>query len=400
MKNIKYILLIVFSFILCGCNKVIVDKLPEGYFLNIKSDTIEVHSDIKLIDLIENTNIIADNKSDLINTHLLGENTHKWYFEIDGKIYLQHIKYNVIDTTSPKIFGESNKTFYVGNEQNICNLVMYGDNYDKNPKCIIKGSYDFNEVGKYKIKIVITDSSNNSSNFNMTLNIIDKQNNNKNNNKKTEISKVQFTDVYETYKTDSTKIGIDVSRWQGDIDYNKVKSEGAEFVIMRIGVQQDFNEDPAMDSKYLQNIKNAKTAGLDVGVYFYSMAKTKKEAKKQAKWVIKNLDNEKLELPIVFDWESWNEWNSLNLSFYDINSIADTFMSTVKDAGYESMLYGSKFYLESIWENKNEYPVWLAHYTNNALTDYKEDFKIWQMCSDGNIDGIDGDVDINVMFLK
>ena len=62
------------------------------------------------------------------------------------------------------------------------------------------------------------------------------------------------------------------------------------------------------------------------------------------------------------------------------------------------MIYGSKFYLQNIWENKNNYPVWLAHYTSNKLTDYEGDYYIWQMCNDGRVDGIETDVDIDVMF--
>lgn len=399
MKWLKYILMLMIIIPICGCNKIIVDKLPEGYFLNIKNNNIEVHSDIKLNDLIDSTNIVGD-KTASINTHSLGINTYNYEFKIDGKNYLYHIYYNVVDSTSPQIYGGSNKTFYIGNSQDICDLVMYGDNFDKNPVCTIEGDYDFNKEAKYKVKAIVTDSSGNKTDFNMTLNIVKPQKNNNNSTTNTEPSKVLFSDVYNTYKNNNTKIGIDVSRWQGDVDYTAVKSAGAEFVMMRMGVQEDYNEEPKMDSKFLQNIKKAKEAGLEVGVYFYSMALTKEEAISQAKWVIDSLDGKKLNLPIVFDWESWSDWNNLNLSFYDINAISDAFLKTIESQGYNSMLYSSKFYLESIWKNKNKYPVWLAHYTNNTKTDYEGEFKMWQMCSDGQIPGINGDVDINVMFIK
>lgn len=394
----KIILIIVTSFILCGCNKIIIDELPGGYFLNIKSESVEVHSDIKLNDLIESTNVNASTNQ-TIDTHTIGNHIYSWEFKIDNQKYLYNINYKIIDTTSPKIFGGTSKTFYVGNEQDICNLVMYGDNYDKEPVCTIEGKYDFNKIGKYNITVVVTDSSNNSTEFNMNLKIIEPSENT-NTNANGEPSNVLFADVVNAYKSDKTKIGIDVSRWQGDVDYKKVKSAGAEFVMMRIGVQQDLNQKPVMDSKFQQNIKNAKEAGLEVGVYFYSMAMNEKEAISQAEWVLKILDDENLELPIVFDWENWSDWNDYKLSFYDINTIADAFMETITKHGYETMLYGSKFYLQSIWENKKEYPVWLAHYTSDTMTDYKGEFFIWQLCSDGKIDGIEGDVDIDVMFLK
>ena len=106
-----------------------------------------------------------------------------------------------------------------------------------------------------------------------------------------------------------------------------------------------------------------------------------------------------MDLPIVFDWENWNKWNTYKLSFHEINEIANAYMSTAKEKGYEGMLYSSKFYLETIWQNKKEFPVWLAHYTNNAKTSsYKGKYQIWQLCNNGHIDGINGDVDIDVLY--
>lgn len=398
MKGSKISLLLMFLLMLTGCNKVIVDKLPKDYYIKTSDTNYEIYEEISLKDIIKETNITIDNIK--IVPKKLGKNTYDWYFKINKKKYLYHINYNVVDTTEPKIYGGPNKTFYVGNEQNICDLVMYGDNYDRDPQCTVDGDYDFNKVGTYKVKISVTDSSSNRNNFNMTINVIDppKKNDKDTNNTKAEPTKVLFSDVLDKYKTEDTEIGIDVSRWQGDVDYTKIKDAGAEFVLMRIGVQQDLNEEISMDSKFKQNIKNAKKADLKVGVYLYSMAMSKEESIKQAKWIIKQLKHEKIDLPIVFDWENWSKWNTYKLSFYDINEIADSFMKTVEDAGYTAMLYSSKFYLENIWENRNNYDVWLAHYTNNTLSDYNGKYKFWQLCSDGKIDGISGDVDIDVFY--
>ncbi len=401
MKKIVISLLVIF--ICISCDKVIIDKLPKDTFVNLTEAKFEVYSDVTLKDLIKETNL-PYNDNVKIKTNKLGKNTYNWEFTYDKKKYLYHLTYQVVDTTKPKIFGGANKTFLTGNEQDICNLVMYGDNYDKEPICTTDGEYDFNTPGSYKVKIIVTDSSKNMNNFNMTLNIIEpvkNDDNSNNSNTETKQEKVDFTNIYNNYKKDNTKIGIDVSRWQGDIDYNAVKNAGAEFVMMRIGVQQDILEDPSIDSKFFQNIKNAHEAGLDVGVYFYSMAMDNKEAKRQAEWVIKTLKKEKLELPIVFDWENWTDWNSYQLSFYDINSLADTFMNTVKNKGYEAMIYSSKFYLQNIWDNKDNYSVWLAHYTKNSkLTDYEGSYKLWQICNNGKIAGIETDVDIDIMFLN
>ena len=141
--------------------------------------------------------------------------------------------------------------------------------------------------------------------------------------------------------------------------------------------------------------KKAKEASLDVGVYLYSMASNKKEASKQASWVIKTLNNEKLELPIVFDWENFSSFNSYNLNFNDINSIALSYLYTFKKNGTDGMLYSSKNYLENIW-NIDNYSVWLAHYTNN--TNYSGKYKVWQLTNNAKIDGIDNLVDVDILY--
>jgi len=168
--------------------------------------------------------------------------------------------------------------------------------------------------------------------------------------------------------------------------------------MMRIGVQTKQNGELSIDPYFEQNIKNAKSAGLKVGVYLYSIATNSKEAIEHANWVIKTLDNRKLDLPIVFDWENWSKWNTYKMSFYEINDIANKFMETVTKYGYEGMLYSSKYYLENIWTNEYDYPVWLAHYTSK--TSYKGNYMMWQLSNTGRIDGIYGDVDINVMYKK
>lgn len=386
-KNI----IITFIFLmLCGCNKVIEDEVPNNYYLNVKTDTIDVYSDTKLSDIID-TNVKYEDI--VLDTNNIGDKIYNLKFKIDKKNYLYHIKYSVKDLNKPKILSSTDRYVPVGKDVYLCDYIMYGDLYDNEPVCRVEGEYDLNKIGNYKIRYVVGDSANNETYFDTTLHVY-KPSNERNESKKTT---TYFSDIVSKHKNDKTKIGIDVSRWQGDIDYNKVKEAGAEFVIMRIGVESKQGEEIGMDSKYKQNIKKAREAGLEVGVYLYSIALTKDVARSHAEWVIKALDGEKLDLPIVFDWENFNKWNEYKLSFHDINSIADTFIETVKKAGYEGMLYSSKFYLENIWINKNDYPVWLAHYTDE--TSYKGKYKIWQMCNDGVIDGINGDVDIDIMYL-
>ena len=152
-----------------------------------------------------------------------------------------------------------------------------------------------------------------------------------------------------------------------------------------------------MDSEFENNIKNAKENNIKVGLYFYSYASTTKEAKENALWVIKQIKKYDIDLPIAFDWEEWSNFNEYNLSFFGLTSLAETFIDTVEKHGYKGMLYSSKTYLENIWLN-NDKTIWLAHYTDE--TSYKGKYNIWQMCNDGVIDGINGDVDIDIMYLN
>ena len=131
-------------------------------------------------------------------------------------------------------------------------------------------------------------------------------------------------------------------------------------------------------------------------VYFYSYANSVDRAISDAKWIIENIKDYKVELPIAFDWENWGSFNTYELSFFGLTNMAKRFMDTVKDAGYDAMLYSSKTYLENIWMSV-DYPVWLAHYTKN--TNYAGDYSYWQICSNGRVDGINGDVDIDIRYI-
>ena len=111
--------------------------------------------------------------------------------------------------------------------------------------------------------------------------------------------------------------------------------------------------------------------------------------------MIQNIGDYKLDLGVSYDWESWDYFNYLKLSYYNFNKVANTFLNHVKTSGYEAYLYSSKYYLENIWL-ESKYKVWLAHYTEN--TDYNGRYNMWQLMSNGSIDGIDGAVDIDIMY--
>ena len=115
-----------------------------------------------------------------------------------------------------------------------------------------------------------------------------------------------------------------------------------------------------------------------------------------AKWILKQIKGYDVELPIVFDWENWANFNKYHISFYHLTKMAEDYLDVFKKAGYEGMLYSSKYYLENIWLDTS-YDKWLAHYVDN--TTYEGDYSFWQLCDNGRVDGISGDVDIDIRYL-
>ena len=392
--DMKKIVIVIFCLFLFGCGKKeVIYEDTTNDFLNTKINNVEVYEDTYLNDIIEivNDEIKLESDNYKIDTTKLGVQNLDINYEYKGKKYVYHYEFDVKDTTPPLVFSGTKKTVNLNYDKDICNLITYGDNYSGNIKCEIVGEYDLSKEGVYNLTYNLSDSSKNTTSVNVVLTVT----NNVDNNVITK-PKVEFSDLYQKHKTDDTEIGIDVSKWQGDIDFNKVRESGATFVMIRIGSQRQKGDEIHIDEYFEQNIENAQNAGLKVGVYFYSTATAKSEAINQANWVVETLNNRKLDLPIVFDWENWENWNSYKISFYEINEIAESFIDEVKNLGYEGMLYSSKFYLETIWTNKKNNKVWLAHYIDQ--TNYEGDYVIWQTSNTGKIDGIKGDVDIDIIY--
>ena len=382
----KKIIILILVILLCGCN----NKNTTIINLN-KNLNIEVGESVYLYDLVNIKNGSFITKNYLIDTSKLGNKKIAFNYETNNnKKEKYSFKVNIIDTTPPVILSNSTYEIEKGKKFNISSSPLCGDNYDRNIKCEILGDYNTNKIGIYKLKFSATDTSKNKTEKDFTLIVKDKINSSSYN-----PSPKYLKDIIKNYKTNKNEIGIDVSTWQGDIDFNKVKEDGVSFVMIRIGFGHNNKKENVLDNKFLQNIKNAKKAGLKVGIYFYSYAENEKQAKDQANWIIKTLNNEKLDLPIAFDWEDWEEFNNYNLSFIDLNNMAKVFFDTLNEKGYETMLYGSATYLNHIWDTTN-YKIWLAHYTTK--TDYSNKYDMWQLTSSGVVNGIDGNVDINILY--
>ena len=293
--------------------------------------------------------------------------------------------------------ARSKITLKAGDRLDINKYFSYIDDYDPEPRFAFDGQMDTTTPGTYNIKAVVTDNAGNSSTKDVVLNIVTEYPQGGGGTGTTKPKKtIQYSDFIQKYKTDKVIPGIDVSKWQGDVDFNKVKSAGCEFVLMRAAIytKGEFNK----DSKFDANIKKAKAAGLKVGVYIFTDVNNKEDLLNATDKLINDiLKKESLDFPIVFDWESWSGFQKYKMSMKDINGLFETFCERVEQDGYEGMLYGSKNKLESVWAD-TDHKVWLAHYTEQ--TDYAGPYMLWQVNEIGRISGIQGDVDLDLWYLE
>lgn len=391
MKRILLLLTVMLT--LTGCyNK---HKIPDKVKFDYSTKVINVYDDFSLKDFEITTNAKLNIDDIKIDTSTLGKKKIEIPIVYNKKNYIYDLEYEVKDNKEPILLNiTTSYTIEINDALDPCESAVFADNFDRTPTCTLDGEFDSSKVGTYKLQYIIKDSSKNEVRKDLTVNVVEKLETTPP--KKPEKVNLLFSDVMKNHKNDNTMIGIDVSRWQEDIDFEKVKQAGCEFVIMRIGINSDSDKDLSMDSYYLKNIKKAKEAGLLVGVYVYTTATNVNVAMEHAKWVIKSLDGESLDLGIAFDWENWSKFRKYKISIHDLNNTFDAFASYIKTKGYTPILYSSKSYLERIWENKNNETVWLAHYTSQ--TSYKGDYYIWQMSNIGKIDGIKTDVDIDILY--
>ena len=387
MKRLKIIIPIIIFIIILVIGIVYLKYKIEDSKLraNIKEYEVEVYSNKYVSDLVKKYHIINNKK---INTNKLGKKTFKiFYRNKKNKKKKLYISVNVVDKSPPLVWLSDSYNVVIGTDDNLLDTILCGDNYDKRPDCKIVGTYDLNTLGSYKLKFIAEDSSSNKTEKDFVLNVKEKE--------KYKSSETMFNDIYDAYKTENNMVGIDISSWQKNVDFKKIKDSGVSFVMIRVGYQEDINGKLILDSYFEKNIEGALKNNLDVGVYFYSKASTVKEAIEQANFVYKHIKDYNIKLPVVFDWEIFNSFNSLNISLTDLNTVANMFMRKIHSYGYKPALYGSKNYLENIWDMQ-KYPVWLAHYTEK--TNYTNKYFMWQLCNDGIVDGIDGYVDIDILY--
>lgn len=208
---------------------------------------------------------------------------------------------------------------------------------------------------------------------------------------------------YMCYEDDryKSRLIIDVSSHNGDINWEKVKGAGIKGAMIRVGYRGYGDATIVEDDCFQKNIAGAKDAGLKVGVYFFSQATTPEEAIEEAEYVTKKIWGRGVTLPVAFDMEPFmgNE-RFINHDIKSKTEMADAFLKVISKFGYEPILYGNPTWFTSDVDisKLTEYPVWLAHYTFS--TEWLYAFRMWQFTSQGRVSGINGDVDLNLIFDK
>ena len=187
---------------------------------------------------------------------------------------------------------------------------------------------------------------------------------------------------------------IDVSKYQGNIDWTKVKNQGISLAMIRSGY--GFADDNSqIDPKLYDNIKNAQAAGIKVGVYHYSYAKNEQEAKNEADYCIKAIKGYNIDLQVAYDLE---EDIHQSLSNDEVTNLSIAFCERIKSAGYMPMIYSKYDFFERkfIYNKVSKYDLWIAQYADNCS--FNKNYTMWQYTKTGLIDGINGKVDFSYYY--
>ena len=197
------------------------------------------------------------------------------------------------------------------------------------------------------------------------------------------------------------KLGIDVSKWNEEIDWEKVKDAGIEYAIIRCGYRGASSGSLVIDPNFTENIEGAIAADIPVGVYFFTQAVTESEAVEEASMVIHLIEEYDVDYPVFLDSESaGGKGRADDLSVEQRTTVHNAFLQTIAAAGYETGVYGSRNWLEKQldMERLSDYNTWLAEYTE--APGYPEYYHIWQYTSKGTVPGISTRVDLNLCYMK
>ncbi len=196
--------------------------------------------------------------------------------------------------------------------------------------------------------------------------------------------------------------GIDVSKYQGDIDWEKVRADGVEYAFIRLGIRGYSTGKIVLDEKFENNIAGANAAGVKAGVYFFTQAVTVEEALEEADFVLEQIAPYQVDYPVVFDVEKVSESTARmnQISVEERTAITKAFCDRIKEAGYDVMIYGNMEMFSVLLDFKQleAYDKWYAYY--DSLVYFPYDYEVWQYSEKGNIDGISTEVDLNIAFKE
>ena len=372
----------------------VIDTVPP--VIELKQEVVEINPGEELTQTLVEENVSINEGTFTFETNFnpYNANTYTVFIKaIDESGNESEAQYEVVikDIEEPTVFRTGdNAQIKTGSAFNINEIISYGDNLDPYPVLEVEGNVNTYVPGDYPLHAKLTDYSGNVMEWDLTVlvrSVIEP--------KQHSHEYYPFEEFLEDHAGENRKFGIDISTWQGDIDFEAVKEAGCEFVIIRIGFSH--RGEFRVDEKYRQNIEGAKAVGLPVGIYLFSYDHTEESLLSSLEGMFNELENESLDLPIVFDWENFENYQDYEMSFQMLNHLYDVFESEVKSKGYQSMLYGSTYYMENIWEKTDTRPIWLAHYVSE--TTYEGPHQIWQLSGTGRIPGIHGNVDLDIMYM-
>ena len=220
-----------------------------------------------------------------------------------------------------------------------------------------------------------------------------------------EQSLLQTGGAFYTYESAddnvTASVGIDVSTYQGTIDWPSVKAAGVDYVIVRAAYRGYETGKLVPDDLYEQNIRGAADAGLHVGVYLYSQALSEAEAEEEADYLLGLIEGLPVDYPVVFDQEEYtaDQARTDGLTGEQVTLNALAFCQRVYDAGYIPMIYTNNDWATTMYdmEQLDHYPIWYADYTTTPTL--PGGFAMWQYTDSGQVPGVTGPVDLNLLFL-
>ena len=203
----------------------------------------------------------------------------------------------------------------------------------------------------------------------------------------------------EVTKVNKVVKGIDISSWQGNIDFAKVKDSGIDFIMIRCGFRNQVDAEIKEDNNFRYNISEANKYGIPVGVYFYSTARNEEEVLEEASFVINLINEYEVVYPVAYDFEMFNENRTVGVTDATINSNALRFLGYIENHGYTGMLYTNLRGIEKHWDLEafKSYPLWYAQYAD--MNSFQGQHEMWQYANNGRVDGIIGNVDLDEGYV-